>query len=105
MDNRIDVFGLLSLYNSQRYMSAYYTQNLAVYDHFNKVLGVDTNFVTNLVAMVQGWLMQGSWQTYTNEQLLYGWQSTIAAKANGGDFWAGADFNIETWMTPIFTDK
>jgi hypothetical protein len=36
--------------------------------------------------------------------MLFGWSSEIAAKANGGDFWQGADFSIEAIMTPILND-
>lgn len=55
--------------------------------------------------MVQGWLFEGAWRTYTSDELTLGWNSAVAAKSNGGDYWIGADFNIETWMTPIFTDS
>lgn len=41
----------------------------------------------NLVYMVQGWLMESSWAQYTSEELLFGFNSAIADKANGGDFW------------------
>lgn len=103
--NRVDVFGLLALFNSQRLMSAYYTQNTVTLTKFTTILGVDSNFPTNCVLMVQGWLFEGAWRSYSTRELAYGWYSDLAGKANGGDFWSGADFNIEQWMTPIFTDQ
>jgi hypothetical protein len=102
--NRIDVFGLLSLFNAQRYMSAYFTQDTVTLAKFATILGIDQYFPTNAILMVEGWLFEGSWQMYSTDQLTLGWDSAIAAKANGGDYWSGADFNVETWMTPIFTD-
>lgn len=65
--NRVDVFGLLSLYNSQRFMTAYYTQDTATLNKFNTILGLDSYFPTNLVIMVQGWLFEGAWRSYTTD--------------------------------------
>lgn len=58
-----------------------------------------------MIAFVQGWLLEGAYATYTTDQLLFGWSSEIAAKANGGDFWQGADFSIDSIMTPILNDQ
>lgn len=72
---------------------------------FNTYLAVtDQKFVPNLIYLVEGWLMGGSWYNLTSDQLLFGWQSEIAAKATGGDFWQGADNSIQAWMTPIIND-
>jgi hypothetical protein len=48
--------------------------------------------------------MEGPFVNYTSEQLMFGWDSQIIAKANGGNYWQGADFNLETYMTPIIND-
>lgn len=74
-------------------------------DKFNTVLEVDQTFPENLINMVQGWMMEGPWVNYTSSQLVFGWESTLMAKANGGNYWEGADFNVETYMTPILNDQ
>ena len=87
-------------------MNAYFTQNSTTLGKFDEILEVaDAQFPVNLILMVQGWLMEGDTATYTSEELLFGWESSIAAKANGGDFWQGADFNVQPYMTPIFNDQ
>lgn len=100
----VDYYGLLNLYNSQRYMNAYFTNNTATLDRFQEILEVDPDFSENLIYMVQGWMMEGPFVNYTSEQLMFGWDSQIIAKANGGNYWQGADFNLETYMTPIIND-
>lgn len=69
------------------------------------MLGIGADFPENAIYFVQGWLFEGAWRNYTSGELVHGWDSKIADKANGGNFWEGADFDIETWMTPIFTDS
>jgi len=103
--NSIDLYGLLNLYNTQRFMSFYYTNNVTEIGKFNAVIGLDANFPANTMNMVQGWLFEGPFRNYTSDELIFGWDSKIANKANGGDYWEGADFNIETFMTPIFTES
>lgn len=49
--------------------------------------------------------MESAFTNYTSEQLLFGWSSEIAAKANGGNYWQGADFSISGDMAPIFNDQ
>lgn len=53
--------------------------------------------------MVQGWLMEGATATYTSQEILFGWENTIAEKVNGGDFWQGADFDTYGWINVIYS--
>jgi|LauGreDrversion4_2_1035121.scaffolds.fasta_scaffold322546_2 hypothetical protein len=53
--------------------------------------------------MVQGWLMEGATATYTSQEILFGWETTIAEKVNGGDFWQGADFDTYGWINVIYS--
>jgi hypothetical protein len=43
---------MLNLYNSQRYMNAYFTNNTATLDRFQEILEVDPDFSENLIYMV-----------------------------------------------------
>lgn len=63
----VDYYGLLNLYNSQRYMNAYFTNNTATLDRFQEILEVDPDFSENLIYMVQGWMMEGPFVNYTSE--------------------------------------
>ena len=36
---------------------------------------------------------------------MYGWKTGIAEKANGGDFWQGADKSVSEWVVPILNDQ
>lgn len=93
--DKTDTYGLLAIYNSQRYMNAYFTQNTGLIAEFQSVLGTDQFFPENMIYMIQGWMMEGSFRNYTTRDLVYGWESTLVNKANGGDYWQGADFDIE----------
>jgi hypothetical protein len=91
-------YGLLNLYNSMKLACAYFSNeyNVTTLEPFNLYLGIDSaTFAANMVYFVEGWMMEGSWATYSNHKLFFGWTtSDIAEKANGGDFWQGADFNV-----------
>lgn len=72
------MYGLLSLYNSQRYMNAYFTQNMTVFTQFNNVLGTDNTFPENSMLMIQGWLFEGAFKNFTTYNLTFGWNSSAA---------------------------
>lgn len=104
--NSILEYGLLNLYNSMKLANAYFTNNATLLAVFDKYLMIgNTGFTENLALFIQGWMFEGGWRDYTSFELLYGWKSSIAAKANGGDYWQGADFSVQEWMTPIFNDN
>jgi hypothetical protein len=49
----VDYYGLLNLYNSMRYMNAYFTSNQVMLDKFNSILEIDDPmFPVNLIYMV-----------------------------------------------------
>lgn len=50
--NSIDLYGLLNLYNTQRFMSFYFTNNAAEIGKFNAVLGLEAQFPENAMYMV-----------------------------------------------------
>lgn len=86
-------------------MNAYFSQNTATMTKFNSILGTPATLYEDLILFVQGWLMESAWTNLTSEQLLFGWSSGIAEKANGGNYWQGADFSISGDMAPIFNDQ
>lgn len=75
MQSDINDYGLLNLYNAQKYMNAYFSQNLTTLAEFQQYLKITTaeNVTENLIFLVEGWLMDSSWTNLTTRDLLYGW--------------------------------
>ena len=48
--------------------------------------------------------MGGAYYNYTVHELLFGYTSIIAEKINGGDYFAGADYDLVAEVTPVFND-
>ena len=54
--------------------------------------------------MVQDYLMGGYNKTMNAKELIYGFNSTMAFKVNGGDFLWGNNFALGSAVTPVFND-
>lgn len=62
-------------------------------------------FVLAMPYLIQDFLFEGAFVELTLNQMINGYETTIADKINGGDFFFGADFALSSAVTPIFNDK
>jgi len=53
---------------------------------------------------LQEWLMQGAFATYTVEDLLYGFNSTLYTQINTMDLYTGTDSDVTELVTPVLND-
>ena len=55
---------------------------------------------------VEAYLLGDGMKTYENvKDLITGFDSPIASKINGGDYYAGDDFSLASATTPIFNEQ
>jgi len=55
--------------------------------------------------MIQDYLFGGAISTYKIKDLVHGFESDVAERVNGGDFFMGDDFNLDKSVTAILNDQ
>lgn len=106
VDNGYDLYGLANFYNGGRLMSGYLTNNQTTLDAFQTALILqDVSQFTDIMRNhIQGYIMGGAFANYTLQELLYGWESSIPERINGGNYSSGADYDIQSSVTVVFND-
>lgn len=54
---------------------------------------------------MQSVIFGSAYATYTIEELLWGFETDVADKINGGAFFRGTDYRLVNTTTPIFNDQ
>jgi len=106
--NDIDDYGFgFSQYSSQRLYQGFLTSNTTIGGAYENALGVQHfwNYCTNMRTMMQDILFGGSYDTVTAQQMIEGYTTDVNEKINGGNFFAGADFDLSSEVTPIDNSK
>ncbi len=63
------------------------------------------NFIDACRGNIESTIFGGAYATIKIEDLLYGYESDIAGKINGGDYLLGDDFALSNMTTPIINDQ
>ena len=62
------------------------------------------SFIYNYRRFLQNKVFGGAFKNYTASDLVMGYENDVAAKANGGDYLLGDDFNLINATTPLMND-
>lgn len=61
-------------------------------------------FVVTCRKMIEAKIMNYGYATISVQDMLYGFETDVAAKINGGHFYQGNDFSLSNFTAPIIND-
>ena len=104
----LNYYGLLNRINTGRLSVAINSANLTAEAEWQEWFGTNLTvktFYDSYRNYTQRILFLGSYGYYSQEELLFGYETPVASIINGGDYFAGDEFAFSNYSTPIFNDK
>ena len=105
--NDTDLLGLNNNYNGARLAIAYGSKDETMLQQFTTAYGgYDASTLFEVMRYhVETYTMEGSFSTYSGtDDLINGYNNTIADKVNGGQYYGGYDFSLSPETTPVFNE-